>query len=625
MVPTLSVLLEIPELGLRLLTGDIAGTSDVESTYLVDGTDPTIRADSAPGVLRRVLPVLPMSAASPPEMLNTFVRRLGGMGAAGIVLASDLPDDRQPDLRGLITSARRAGIPLLSTSLPPSQVWARITAAIRQERARAIDDYREMHREAMRPNGLERLLHWLARRVTGSVVLLDRSGSTRHVFPDLPQDVLDQARSEIQRVLSGMARAAAVNLGPGVVNVQSVGTPDEVGVLVVTRDKPFSPATRSLIADASRLVGLCWRAEEDARRRRRVDQADAHAREAVLHLLMTGNVQSACRVAGALGPSLADQVRVYVIECPAKEREELASSCEQASGGGAWIVRCPVYRRHIIVLAPATDETDAMDKALHGSARPSTGVSIGSGEIVALRNLASGYGQAIHALAVARGQDTGYERFSPRGDLAALLRPRARGWAKATLGPLSAYHPKRPQDPGAPELTETLRAWLDFGGGAARLLKIHRNTLVARLRHIEGLLGRPLHDMGTQSSLHLAVRILDGPEADGGQVSLDALLTDAEVRRWADMQLSPLMERDREPYLRTLRTWLANNARLEPTASELDLSIPGARKRLTRVETLLGCSLLNGPSARYDLWFALKVNNSKVASTIDYTQELSAQ
>ncbi|WP_433466969.1 PucR family transcriptional regulator [Spirillospora sp. CA-128828] len=589
--------------------------SEVESALLVDGADLAVRPDSAPGILRRVLPILSLSAESPPEVLDTAVRRLGGMGSAGVVLAPALPDGREPDLRAVTTSAERAGIPLLMTHLPSSRAWARIMTVIREDRARAIDDYREMHREAMRPNGLECLLRWLARRVTGNVALLDRIGRARHAFPELPQDVLDQAQGEIQRVLSGLAGAAAVNLGSGVVNVQSVGTPDNAGVLVVTREKPFSPPTRFLIADASRLVGLCWRAEEDARRGRRADQADGHTREAVLHLLMTGNVQGARRVAGAIGPSLADEVRVYVMESPAKARGELVTHCEEASEGRAWIVKCPVYRRHIIVLAPATDDTDAMEEALRGWARPSNGISIGGSEIVALRDLESAYGQAFHALALARGQGTGYARFSPSGDLAALLRPRAREWAEATLEPLSAYRPKRKQDPDAPELTATLRAWLDFNGGAARQLKIHRNTLVARLRHIEGLLGRSLHDMGTQSSLHLALRILDGPGGDGDQVPLDALLDDPEVGRWAHLQLSPLLERDPKPYLKTLRVWLANNARIEPTASTLDISIPGARKRLTRVETMLGRSLLNGPSARYDLWFALKVRDSQAAST----------
>ncbi|MEO3826669.1 helix-turn-helix domain-containing protein [Actinomadura sp. B10D3] len=614
MVPTLGALLEHPELGLRLLTGEAGGMSEVESALLVEGADLAVRFDPAPGVLRRVLPVLSLSAESAPEEIDGAVRRLGDMGSAGVVLAPALRDVREPDLRALTASADRAGIPLLVTRIPSTQAWTRIMAVIREDRARAIDDYREMHREAMHPNGLDHLLRWLARRVAGHVVLLDRTGTPRHAFPGLPEDVLDQARGEIRLVLRGSAGAAEASLASGVVNVQPVGTPDNAGVLVVTRGRSFPPPTRSLITDASRLVGLCWRAEEDARRGRRATQADVYTREAVLHLLMTGNVQGARRVAGAIGPSLADQVRLYVIESPPKERGVLVAHCEETSEGRAWIVQCPVYRRHIIVLAPATDGADPMEEVLQDFIRPSNGISIGGSEIVALRDLASGYGQAFHALAMARGQGTGYARFSPGGDLAALLRPHAREWAEATLEPLSAYRPKRPQDPGAPELTATLRAWLDFDGGAARLLKIHRNTLVARLRHIEGLFGRSLRDMETQAGLHLALRILDGPEGDGDQLPLDALLDDPVIRQWAHLQLAPLMEHEPRPYLRTLRVWLANNARIEPAASALGISVPGARKRLTRVETLLGRSLLNGPSARYDLWFALKVHDSQAVS-----------
>ncbi|MEV0054352.1 helix-turn-helix domain-containing protein [Saccharopolyspora shandongensis] len=46
---------------------------------------------------------------------------------------------------------------------------------------------------------------------------------------------------------------------------------------------------------------------------------------------------------------------------------------------------------------------------------------------------------------------------------------------------------------------------------------------------------------------------------------------------------------------------------MENTAAELGVSVVGVRKRLLRVENLLGRSLLNGPSARYDLYLALRV------------------
>jgi PucR C-terminal helix-turn-helix domain len=59
-----------------------------------------------------------------------------------------------------------------------------------------------------------------------------------------------------------------------------------------------------------------------------------------------------------------------------------------------------------------------------------------------------------------------------------------------------------------------------------------------------------------------------------------------------------------------LRVWLGNDARLDATASALGISVPGARKRLTRIEETLGRSLLSGPSARYELWFAVRVRDT---------------
>ncbi|WP_143665949.1 helix-turn-helix domain-containing protein, partial [Streptomyces griseus] len=57
------------------------------------------------------------------------------------------------------------------------------------------------------------------------------------------------------------------------------------------------------------------------------------------------------------------------------------------------------------------------------------------------------------------------------------------------------------------------------------------------------------------------------------------------------------------------RTWLRCEGRLGPAAAELGISVPGARKRLTRLETVLQRSLLRPPSARYDLWLALRAHD----------------
>ncbi|GAA2430823.1 hypothetical protein GCM10010191_50590 [Actinomadura vinacea] len=613
---TLDALLKRPELGLRLLTPEAAHPAGVESALVIGAADLAGWPASDLDALQRVLVILPLSPRTPPGPILAAVRRLGrlgGEGVTGAVVACGLPEERESTLQALTASACREQLPLLLARDEPSRVGARIMKVVRDERARAaaraVDDYREMHREAARPDGLPRLLRWLARRVAGSVVLLDGAGAVLHAFPGLPGDVLEQAAGEVDRVLTGRAGSAAADLASGVVHVEPIGTVGSAGVLVVTRHKRFSPDTRSLIGDASRLLGLHWIAEGGARGRR-AELAEAQTREAVLHLLMTGHLDAARRVAVVLGPSLAEEVRVYIVECPTEARDEAVSHCERASGWRAWIVRCPVYTRHIIVLAPASD-TAGLGESLRAHAGRRGGVNVGVSDVVALREVASAYGQAFHALAVARGSAEGYARFSPRGDLAALVRPRGYAWARATLEPLSGYRPKRAQDPDAAELTVTLQSWLDFFGGAARQLKIHRNTLAARLRHIERLFGRPLQDLETQSRLHLALRVLDGPDGGGDPVALDVLLDDPEVRRWADTQVSPLLQQDPELYVKTLRVWLANDARIEATAAALGISVPGTRKRLTRVEETLGRSLLSGPSARYDLWFALRVHGAR--------------
>ncbi|MCM2413162.1 helix-turn-helix domain-containing protein [Streptomyces sp. RKAG290] len=55
-----------------------------------------------------------------------------------------------------------------------------------------------------------------------------------------------------------------------------------------------------------------------------------------------------------------------------------------------------------------------------------------------------------------------------------------------------------------------------------------------------------------------------------------------------------------------MRTWLACEAQLGAAAEALEISVPGMRKRLTRLETVLQRSLLRSPSARYDLWLAFR-------------------
>ncbi|WP_435797469.1 helix-turn-helix domain-containing protein, partial [Streptomyces microflavus] len=84
------------------------------------------------------------------------------------------------------------------------------------------------------------------------------------------------------------------------------------------------------------------------------------------------------------------------------------------------------------------------------------------------------------------------------------------------------------------------------------------------------------------------------------------------VQEWASRQLAPMTGPAGLAAEETLRAWLGCEGRLGPTAAELGISVPGARKRLTRLETVLRRSLLRPPSARYDLWLALRAQEVKL-------------
>ncbi|MFF4856820.1 PucR family transcriptional regulator [Streptomyces rubiginosohelvolus] len=493
-----------------------------------------------------------------------------------------------------------------------------------------------MHRLA-RTGGTAGLLRWLAGRAEGWAGLVGPDGTVLHaaartagaMVPDVAGLVAEGASALTERGVQAYAvdtGAYTALLFP--LSVFPPGVGDATGpVLAVVTPRPVATGLATLLADVVLPLSLCLQAETLERKRRRVDLAESRGREAVLHLLMTGQLSIAQQVAGALRPRLPDPVRVCVVECSGGGRDEVARVCVDADGGRSWIVRCPVYARHLILVMPAeakepgpgavpTDETVA--------ARVGDCV-VGVSEPVPLADTATGYRQAFHALAVARELPSRHARFGASPDPALVVGPAGRRWADELLNPLLTHVPRRAQDPGSQELLATAASWLAFSSHATGHLKVHRNTLAARLRLIGELLGLDLHRLADQAALDLALRVRSTPapactpepaqsgspasgtsKAAGG---LDAILVRPAVRDWADRQLAPVLGAEE-----TLRTWVRCEGRIGPAAAELGISVPGARKRLTRLETVLQRSLLRPPSARYDLWLALRSRDLTAAA-----------
>jgi sugar diacid utilization regulator len=485
--------------------------------------------------------------------------------------------------------------------------WQYFMTGVVRHRSGEQRDLRAMLREVTRPNGVQRLLRWLGRHVEGWAVLIGPTGEPVCGVRSVPSDVLADAADAVDSVVARRCRSAAIDVGAYAVRALAI---DRDTTLVVARHDAFPAEAGPVIADVANLLRLQWRADQVDRRHREVAEAESLTREAVLHLLMVGQLDAARRSAGALRHELPNVLRLYLIECRG-ERDEPARLCSNVSGGSAWIIRCPVYTNHLIVLASAEEHERSaeLDEALRELAAIRSDLRIGTGHTVPLRDTHVGYEQAFHALTIARNSTSRFAVFSSRTELATLLGTAGQGWASDVLAPLLGYVPERSQDPDSKELFATLESWLNFFGRATGQLKIHRNTLATRLRRIERILGLGLDDLASQAKLHLALRIHNQPRRYFAQEheSLDALLHDSSVRRWAQAVLSPLQEK--ESLLTTLRVWLHNNARLEDTAATVGVSVPGVRKRLLRIEEILGRSLLNGPSARYDLLLALRIHD----------------
>lgn len=154
-----------------------------------------------------------------------------------------------------------------------------------------------------------------------------------------------------------------------------------------------------------------------------------------------------------------------------------------------------------------------------------------------------------------------------------------------------------------------MNSWLTLDTGAGRHLKIHRNTLSARLRLLEDLLGVDLTSVADQPAAWLALRLHTTHRAPAPPVPagpLDPLLATPAACAWARSRLRPI-----DPVgVETVRAWLRADTRLPATASPLGISAPATRTRLTEVERALGRSLLHAPSAKHELRLALRALGS---------------
>lgn len=379
------------------------------------------------------------------------------------------------------------------------------------------------------------------------------------------------------------------------------------------------------LAEMTDLLALAGQVAEAQQTCRRAAAVDAAARRLAAKYLVAGNTAGARDIARVHQWELPDRAWVLVVDHPDGSANDLAAVFDDVPDA-AWSASHTLRSDRTVVLvgAAARGPGRALDGGLGGTLGRATavlrerlpGATIGSSDALPLEQAGTARRQAEESLAVALGSGRREMRFDRHLDPVAVVVGEAAPWARSVLAPLLAYRPTRRSQPDAQLLLDTLDALLHTPTRAHDDLHLHRNTLALRRGHIERLLGVRLADFRHRATISLALRIVssDVPVparstlCDGSRVpaSFDDVLALPQLSAWARLRVRGLRTLAKSVGANTLRIWLAHDARFAPTARELDLSEPGVRKRLLRIESALGIPITHKRVNQYDLWLAFR-------------------
>ncbi|MGP4091834.1 helix-turn-helix domain-containing protein [Streptomyces sp. KR55] len=456
-------------------------------------------------------------------------------------------------------------------------------------------------------------LEWLRRWTGAEVAWIGAGGLGNGVVaatPGFPGEVVEALQAQVERLADGRLAAATTRVGELEVRLEAFGRSEPRSVLVAVSAAALSREAAALVSQAGgllRLLGEASRADDSARG---YEEKARALRFAVLTALMTGDVTLARRMTSWDVPPLlgAERVRVHLLHCPPSDRDRLATTFQDASGyhGRGLMVHCPAFKEHLI--CPIAEDADPDDRLEHGQVlrrlvRENPGYALGVSRSHPLTALAAAYGEALHALAVARNSPDRLAAYRGRPLLVDVLpRPAATAWARAYVAPLHAE----------PKLTRDItRLAVTFPRTAvARMLHVSRTTVAAHCGRAERALGLDLGDVRARAELDLALTLTDlppDPAAGPRQVppTLAELLRIAPATAWAEAFLQPLRDVRHRDLEATVRAWIDHNTDAQRTAEALALSRNTIRARLRTAERLLNRDLLTTGSGIHDVIHAI--------------------
>nr|WSX53913.1 helix-turn-helix domain-containing protein [Streptomyces sp. NBC_00974] len=575
---TLAALARQPEYLLRPLHAAIPDNRVVDRAALVTPSD-------CPGRLAGTLLICSPDTIDITQA-RTWPQHLADQGAAALILAADAPP---PSQGPLIEAARRAALPLLASGAPVALWRHTLIPHITEHRRQAAD--RHAARLAHLLDHLDNdgppaddLLVWLARELDAHVSLQGDTrtpdASTGHGLPTADGPFTSRhPLGDSGRCLTARRRHHA-----------------------------FSTTERALLArSATVLTALGIRRHASLRAGDTVFAETLRAvRLAVFQALMVGHIEPAQRILGPLSHHLldTDDVQIAIMDCAGTSRDATLARVEALLSDTGLAVRCPAFDQHIVVVAPHPD-TDLPEAPAVTTLRPLVAdrghrLSLGISPSLPLEDVATGFGLAYDALAIARISPTRAAVASRASGLLDALDPAAaQQWATTLLQPVLNQR-------GADQQLPSLILGVEFEVSAAsRMLGIHRNTLSRRLHATLQATGLACDRATDRITLSLALQIhaRHGPATDPAHhrtPTLAHLLTQPPVTDWAATALAPLREEctDRrttsgDVLTQTLRSWADEDFRVDAAAQRLRLYPATVRGHIRTAERLLGWLLLS--------------------------------
>jgi len=484
---TVRALIARPDLEVRVRAGRAGLDRPVRWAHVTELADPVRWLRGGELVL-----TVGLNVGTTEEEQRAYVARLDAAGCAGLGMAVDTWLDEVPP--AVLEEAERIGLPLLSVE--GSTPFIAIVEAVADHYAaeqlrlqgRMLTAQDAMVRAALR-TGPPGVLAELSEVAEGEALLLDQNGLTSHAVPSGERPWHGVVRSAV--VLDGERRRGMAVLADGEATVllQSLRAGgSSLGWLALRCSSPAATHTRMLANHAASLLTMQLLRARDARRLRH------RARSPLLHLLATDAAAAAAAARMLPLPTPPLEVVHLATDRPDTLVDQAVDALVEVLGGGPALDRvalCALDDGVLVVLPDGrnrprlgellfTELSSRVDGPRSAGACGARGaLEVAEAAQRARRTAAAGPGYRHVA-------DT--EAWSLLRD--SLPEETSREFRRAVLGALREHDARN-----GTELLDTLRHYLDHNAGVeatARALGVHRNTLRARLRTAERVMGRSL-------------------------------------------------------------------------------------------------------------------------------------